>query len=85
MGKTIWTIGTSTGKTIVLTTTHTPAKPKIDAESLTRKQIETLQIEAGVAGDQAMADLCEWALDGCPIALQAVADAIAAASSTIDA
>lgn len=57
----------------------------MDALNLTRRQIEDLQTEASAAGDYKMADLCEWALDGCPIALQAVADAIAAAASMIDA
>lgn len=57
----------------------------MDAMNLTRRQIEDMQAEASAAGDYQMADLCEWALDGCPIALQAVADAIAAAAAMIDA
>jgi hypothetical protein len=48
----------------------------MDPMTLTRRVIETLQTEADTAGDQAMVDICERALDGDPIALQAVADAI---------
>ena len=45
-------------------------------DNLTRKQIEAMQTEAGTAGDYDMVDICERALDGCPIALAAVAKAI---------
>jgi hypothetical protein len=53
----------------------------MDYENLTRKQIAELQIEAGSHGDERMAEICEQALDGDPIALQAVADAIGSAKS----
>ena len=48
----------------------------MNAETLTRKQIEALQTEACSAADNAMVDICERALDGCPIALEAVCKAI---------
>ena len=51
---------------------------------LTRRQIETLRTEAGTAGDARMVGTCDRAIDGCPIALQAVADAIAAAAAQAD-
>lgn len=50
-------------------------------ENVTRKQITALQTEAGLHGDERMADICEWALDGDPIALQAVTDAISSAKA----
>jgi hypothetical protein len=53
----------------------------MDYENLTRKQIAELQIEAGSHGDERMAEICEQALDGDPIALQSVADAINSAKS----
>lgn len=56
----------------------------MNAETLTRKQIEAMQAEAGSAGDYAMVDICERALDGCPIALEAVAKAIDDVAAMID-
>ena len=56
----------------------------MNAETLTRKQIEAVQIEAGSAADHAMVDICERALDGCPIALAAVAKAIDDAAAMDD-
>ena len=53
----------------------------MDYENLTRKQIAALQAEAESHGDEPMAGICERALDGDPIALQAVADAISSAKS----
>ena len=53
-------------------------------ERLTRKQIAAMQTEAGTAGDHAMVDICERALDGCPIALAAVAKAIDDAAAMIE-
>ena len=53
-------------------------------ETLTRKQIAAIQTEAGRAGDHVMVDICERALDGCPIALAAVAKAIDDAAAMID-
>jgi hypothetical protein len=56
----------------------------MNAETLTRKQIEALQTEAGSAADNAMVDICERALDGCPIALEAVRKAIDDAAAMDD-
>lgn len=53
-------------------------------DNLTRKQIQAMQTEAGTASDDAMVDICERALDGDPIALRAVADAIANAKAMDD-
>lgn len=53
-------------------------------ENLTRKQIAAMQTEASAAGDHSMVDICERAMDGDPIALQAVADAIADAAAMDD-
>lgn len=57
----------------------------MNAETLTRRQIADLQTEASAAGDYQMADICERALDGCPIALAAVAQAIDDAAAMADA
>lgn len=56
----------------------------MSCEKLTRQQIETLQAEAGAAGDVAMVRICERAIDGHPLALQSVADAIAEAKAMDD-
>jgi len=49
--------------------------------AVTRKQIAALQSEADAANDDAMVDICESAIDGDPIALRAVADAISQAAA----
>jgi hypothetical protein len=49
----------------------------MDPLTITRKQIQNLEAVADSHGDTDTVFMCERAMDGCPIALQCVADAIA--------
>ena len=44
-----------------------------DVPSLTKKQVSALQDEAIAAGDYKMAEICAAAMEGDPVAMEAVA------------